>query len=381
MLRTSSRLLLSLTALAAAGPSAAQTPLIIDREKVLVQNMEAAPIGPFVSTPGATTGLLWSRTVSAPSAAPSVRIHIVVRRGRPAGDWRITVRDLAGTEVESFVGGSPQVAAGSFWTGEVTGRGAEIELRSDAGADGLEIEVDRYASLVVRSFPMAITGVDQRLRIGRASAEIQGWGKPIARLRFVTTEGQFFCTGFLVTPTLLMTNQHCLSNPDEALSALVDFDYDDFSAQPRPLRVSRLEATSKPLDYSIVRLATTPSPARGIVTLGAAAALEDQPLVIVQHPAGEPKQASIDDCKVAGAARIGVGTDATDFGHLCDTLGGSSGSPVFARQGGAVVGLHHLGFRPDSQTPVNQAVHIARVLDDLAQREPALRAEIAAAHP
>jgi V8-like Glu-specific endopeptidase len=360
-------------------PAAAQT-FRVPREKVLVQDMEVADVGPFVSTPRAATGLIWSRTVSADSAAPSVRIHIQVRQGRPSADWRIVVRDLAGAEVESFVGGSAHVAAGAFWTGEVKGRGAEIELRSDAGADGLEIAIDRYASLVVKSFPQAITGVDQRLAIGKASAEIQGWGKPIARLRFVNAMGQFFCTGFLVTPALLMTNQHCLSSQEEALSALVDFDYDDFSAQPRPLRVSKLEATSEPLDYSVVRLARPPSPGPGVVKIGTVAA-QDQALVIVEHPAGEPKQASIDDCKVSGIALVGVGTDTTDFGHLCDTLGGSSGSPVFSRQDGTVVGLHHLGFRTDSANPVNQAVHIGRVLDDLAQRAPALRAEIAAVHP
>ncbi len=95
---------------------------------------------------------------------------------------------------------------------------------------------------------------------------------------------------------------------------------------------------------------------------------------------GEPKQASI-DCDVKKVSLRGAGDSPTDFGHLCESRGGSAGSPVLDRRTGQVVGLHHLGMLPGSSDSVKQAVHIGFVLDDLKRRFPVLHAEITAAHP
>jgi hypothetical protein len=68
----------------------------------------------------------------------------------------------------------------------------------------------------------------------------------------------------------------------------------------------------------------------------------------------------------------------TDFSHNCDTEGGSSGAPVFT-PGGALVGLHHLGFAlgDDQQCDkVNKAVHIQVILDDIRRAKPMIYNEI-----
>jgi hypothetical protein len=124
-------------------------------------------------------------------------------------------------------------------------------------------------------------------------------------------------------------------------------------------------------------------------------------LVIVQHPSGEPKQASIADCQLSGPDRVPVppgGTcvygnlpgvnrvgvtpgDKTDFGHLCDTKGGSSGSPVADWDTGLVVGLHHFGFLDGSADPVNQAVVHTRILQDILRQDKAAHAEIIQPRP
>ena len=78
---------------------------------------------------------------------------------------------------------------------------------------------------------------------------------------------------------------------------------------------------------------------------------------MIEHPAGESKQVSRVDCKVQGVDLIGRSTDKTDFGHTCDTLGGSSGSPVLDPAHLEVVGLHHLAVTT-AGVVVNQAVNI-----------------------
>jgi hypothetical protein len=367
----------SLFLAAAAGGAAAQT-LRIDREKVLYNDMHVTPVGPFVSTAAPPAGgVVWSRRIIHATAVPAVRVHVQVRRGRPGADWRIRLRDLAGREVESIDGGSPLLASGGVWSGEIPGRGVEVELVTDSDAQGLEIAIDRYAFRVISAIPESITGLDQRIPIRRAPADVRGWAGPIARLSFISEGEQFVCTGFLVTRDLLLTNEHCLGTEEAALSAIAEFGFDSLDATPAVTRVIKLEAADVPLDYALVRLRQA-MPDFGRVSFGSMAVSEDQALVIVEHPAGEFKQASIDDCKVRTASRAGVSPALTDFGHLCDTLGGSSGSPVFDRQSGRVVGLHHLGFLSGVPDPVNQGVHIGLVLEDIKRRAPAAHAELTA---
>ena len=50
----------------------------------------------------------------------------------------------------------------------------------------------------------------------------------------------------------------------------------------------------------------------------------------------------------------------SDFGHTCDTMEGSSGSPVLRRADLKVVGLHHWGFVSNDQkwSAENRAVQM-----------------------
>ena len=91
---------------------------------------------------------------------------------------------------------------------------------------------------------------------------------------------------------------------------------------------------------------------------------------------------SIADCHLAGLDRVGVKAgDRTDFGHFCDTLGGSSGSPILDWSSGLVVGLHHFGFLAGAADPVNQGVVHARILADILQQDKAAHAEMIQPRP
>ena len=77
-----------------------------------------------------------------------------------------------------------------------------------------------------------------------------------------------------------------------------------------------------------------------------------------------------DDCQDVISPIPGIDAqEKTDFVHHCDTLGGSSGSPVFDYETNELLGLHHLGLNRREKDPKkrlgNQAVAIAYVLQDI----------------
>ena len=74
------------------------------------------------------------------------------------------------------------------------------------------------------------------------------------------------------------------------------------------------------------------------------------------------------DCKVLQPQARG----GADFMQGCDSLGGSSGSPVHLEKNGLVIGLHHSGrFFRDSQKfgDANGSVHIRKVVEDIRRKQ------------
>lgn len=163
-----------------------------------------------------------------------------------------------------------------------------------------------------------------------------------------TTRG--FGTGFLITPNVLLTNNHVLENRDQAQAATVEFEYElDIEDEERtkvvfPLEPDRLFLTNQALDFSIVAVAEAPIGGGGkrladygcLPLLGnAGKAMEGEWLTIIQHPGGERKQVCVRE------NRLMKRTDDVLW-YSTDTLGGSSGSPVFNNDW-YVVALHHSG--------------------------------------
>jgi V8-like Glu-specific endopeptidase len=305
-----------------------------------------------------------------------VRVHVVVDSG-PPGTGTVRFTTLSGETVESVR--LADVGPRGYWSRRIPGRGALVEAIG-GGATPPTVRVDKYAYEEAKSEAQAIHGANDLWAIGdsRVLAAVKSRSGAVGRLRFMTAEGEALCSGFLLTRDLFMTNNHCVSTAEEAASAVIDFGYDSDLATATEHRVKALGATDAALDFSVLRLSVAAEAKFGPLSLGAAPATDYQNLWIIQHPAGEPKQVSQKDCAVDGVSRRGAGPTPTDFGHICDTKGGSSGSPVLDTSGN-VVGLHHLGFYGDATTGVNQAVHIGLVLQRLQTLSPALYREVVGA--
>jgi hypothetical protein len=150
-------------------------------------------------------------------------------------------------------------------------------------------------------------------------------------------------------------------------STRVEFGADSAGAMPTPFKVLSIEAKSAPLDYSVLRLSGDAS-RFGRYHIGAAVG-EKTDVLIIQHPDGRIKRAAFPpNCVVASPQFVrGIAT-LVDFRHNCDTLGGSSGSPVLDWAGLQVVGLHHWTYLKGVPGSLNQAVHITFIVDDLKEQ-------------
>jgi endonuclease G len=187
-------------------------------------------------------------------------------------------------------------------------------------------------------------------------------------------EGYARGTGFLIGPDLLLTNQHVLENKAQLADAIIRFDYwnDFLGVAPAAGRVYRFQpdfyhaSPAEELDYALVRLTDAPlkamTPAgqttdlapfdglrqgqhRGYLVVAPRHISRLDRVNIIQHPDGNPLKA------VMTQNYVMADMSERRVHYVADTMGGSSGSPVFNRLW-EVVALHHAG----QPYPYDQAV-------------------------
>lgn len=199
-------------------------------------------------------------------------------------------------------------------------------------------------------------------------------------------------TGFMVSPRLIITNNHVLPTIHDAQFSEVEFDYQydrfgrllpvvNFALDPQTFFM-----TSVDLDFTLVAVAD--KSITGNVELktygwnrlikSAGKALIGDSLNIIQHPLGQAKQIALRSNRLLDLLDEG-------FAHYeTDTEPGSSGSPVYNDQW-EVVALHHSGvpkkvdgqyiavdksiWRPGIDDPdrldwvANEGIRISRIVD------------------
>lgn len=161
-----------------------------------------------------------------------------------------------------------------------------------------------------------------------------------------------FGTGFMVSPRLLLTNNHVLEDAAIARGSLIEFDFQQAGRGGLlPVRRFRLQPdvfflTDESLDYTLVAAAEASEDQVPLSRFGwsrlvgeEGKALIGDPLNIVQHPQGRAKELVVRSNQLVDLL--------DDFAHyVTDTEPGSSGSPVYNDQW-EVVALHHSGV-PDT---------------------------------
>ena len=223
-------------------------------------------------------------------------------------------------------------------------RGADVPAAAPA-----DVEVAAPDETYVRRLILeAVVGTDETQPV-RFLHDGSSMARGIGRI--VTLPGKDANgTGFLVSPRLLLTNHHVLPSELDAESNLLQFNVFQRrdGSQAAPLEfgfqpgVLFLTSPVEELDYTLVaveeinaagaRLADMSwSPLIGQV----GKARQGDRVNIVHHPAGRPQQVSL--------RKNFLALMLPDYLHyMTDTMGGSSGSPVY-NDDWEVVALHHAG--------------------------------------
>lgn len=169
----------------------------------------------------------------------------------------------------------------------------------------------------------------------------------VGRIKILDSRGKLlgYGTGFMVSPKLMMTNNHVLQNQDEATFARIQFDYqidrygNELKTCEFELEPENFFLTSKPLDYTLVAVSDTSVDGIEVVRygwnrlMGEGKIYKGDRVNIVQHPRGQHKKVAVRNNQLVDLLDV-------HFHYLTDTEPGSSGSPVF-NDDWEVVALHH----------------------------------------
>ena len=163
----------------------------------------------------------------------------------------------------------------------------------------------------------------------------------------------FLCTGFLVGPDLFMTNHHCLHDEEGLLSledALILMDYYQEPEVDRTrggitARVTGILQMDATKDYALLRLDTPIGNTYGWLELDATTPVNSsQSVKLISHPDFRSKEIVRRNSQIVDLPTFFTDEFPFIFGYFADSEGGSSGSPVFLRDGTGVIGIHHSAY-------------------------------------
>jgi V8-like Glu-specific endopeptidase len=263
--------------------------------------------------------------------------------------WDMTTSDCARLRARQ---GPARLGAVALILGALAVSLATVE--SEALAQPRYLPATEYGRINVRT-PQAVQVHLESLQASNDFEQVSAFredsryrraANPVGRLQIMVRRddgrmGVALCTASVLSAEYILTNYHCLPGPVNltALQANLQMGYLDESDTRQ---VRRFEVEVRPveadavLDYAILRVEGDPARDFGTVTISASAPQVREAVFIIHHPEGKPKTLSRKDCYVSVLA-------GAQFVHTCDTLGGSSGSPIYSSESFQVIGLHYAG--------------------------------------
>ncbi|SHE54006.1 trypsin-like serine peptidase [Streptoalloteichus hindustanus] len=372
----------SAVALPATGLGAAETAPAV-AAPAQGRDQAAEEVGTEEAVSVAVGGDAASTTIRRPGAW-YVKVHLSDLNLRP-GD-QVTVASPDRSEVHTYSAeprhARPDDSPGSqddsgFWALSVTGDTAVVSVRAGNGAApsrDSRVAVDRITRGYTeeeeanrRSFQVfSICGNNNyKDAVCYKSSNPKEFSKtpPVARLLM---NGRSLCTGWRVgDKNRMLTNNHCFADTATAKKTEVWFNYQcptcggSGSGPVTKVLANSVLKTNSGLDFTLFDVQKFASiKSFGNLELDVRVPAVGEEMYIVQHPRGQLKKLALTDdkspsgnCQVK-AVKVDGSSKQADISYMCDTEGGSSGSPVLSRRTHKVIGLHHFGGCP------NQGVRI-----------------------
>lgn len=181
------------------------------------------------------------------------------------------------------------------------------------------------------------------------------------------------CTGFLISDNVLMTNQHCIPSEAYARGVSVSFEVVAGVAKGEEKRFdcSKFIGNNQELDFALLECEGNPGQEYGHVNLAESAAEQGEPVYVVQQNCDYYSNQS---CYFTKKVSFGDITEVSgnSFTHNADTLGGSSGSPIFSSDTHEVVAIHHAGLGNNGQGRgiENYGVSMAQIVEHIKDNFP-----------
>jgi len=285
-------------------------------------------------------------------------------------------------------------SSGVRWTPAVPGRVVSLELITGPQSKGAQVSVNAWRSWIPEYSEHSTTIVTRTrssdensctdptetenegdtestddqygsydlVRIASAPTEVYNERGPVARI----DTGSGYCTGFLISADLLMTNYHCVGYQSTCDSTRVQFNYElDSNLQPTPIAevsCTTLVKANSTYDYAVLKLSSAIGNTYGWYELEPRVPTGEQG-TLIQHPNGRRKKVALPpNCALLEIAD-GYAPN-SDFRHQCDTDSGTSGAPILDSEY-YVVGLHHWGGASKSGgDTANQAVRMDHIVRD-----------------
>lgn len=197
--------------------------------------------------------------------------------------------------------------------------------------------------------------------------------------RLSVHEKGLYCSAFLISKNLILTNYHCLPHTEGFNDIEVNFNFEEGETeQDSTYRCSELIADDSIIDYGILKCEGGPGEQYPILTL----AESDTPIrilrkaFVIHHNCDFINEPNCHPYKKLSPGRI-LYHNSLEIAHNADTLPGSSGSPLILAKELKVIGIHNSGDGDENgRGKRNYAVPISKILKDLDENYPSIRSKL-----
>jgi len=189
--------------------------------------------------------------------------------------------------------------------------------------------------------------------------------KTVGQLYIPTTRSR--CTAFIVNKNTIMTNNHCVGSSISANG--VKLKIRDLGSDPISYTCSKFIMTDRVLDFTLLECNENIGDIYGVNVLSNKSTSFDDQIYVIQENCDYNSDPYCSVNKMIATGSIEQ-TGKYIIGHNADTLGGSSGSPIYNATTNEVIAIHNAGSVTNAR---NYGVPMDKIIEKISTTLPALK--------